>query len=128
MEYKCSLASKKSGKINFLKAKWIDIFWFYKAKTGFLTISDGIAGNTGAAIEEVAVISLHQFIAQQDDQKSRHQSKLLSIPNVIWATGFESSEIRKNQHLKKMQTKIPRAEAQIKLLGIPMGTVEHIIL
>jgi hypothetical protein len=25
-----------------------------------------------------------------------------------------------------MQTKLPRAEAQNKLLGIPMGSVEHI--
>jgi methionine salvage enolase-phosphatase E1 len=92
-------------------------------------VSDGIAGNTGAAIEEVAVVSLHQFIANSGEAKAkdtRHRCKLIKTQNVVWQTGFESSEIRKAQHLKKMQTKLPRAEAQNKLLGIPMGSVEHI--
>lgn len=94
-------------------------------------VSDGIAGATGSAIEEVAVVSTHQYMAEHvrrnnPDAPVRWKCKLVEIPGVEWRTGFEGNEIRKKQHMDKMQSKIRRAKAQNLLLGIPIGTVEHI--
>jgi hypothetical protein len=96
------------------------------AKTGFLVVSDGIAGDTGSAIEEVVVIALQQLIASQSSNKARHKCKLVKIDGITWETGFGSSAERLKIHAKKMQSKVQRAESQLAVLGIPPGSVEHI--
>lgn len=114
-----------------LTSPWnTNAMWHLKslAKTGFIMVSDGISGNTGAAIEEVATISLHQMI-----KKGRWKAFLIDFqsneyPPIQWLTGFESSEIRRKQHLDKMATKNPRAKAQLELIGISHGIIHHIVV
>lgn len=89
-------------------------------KTGFLLVSDGIAGNSGPAIEEAAVIHIHQCLGV-----GRTRAALVSAPGIQWQTAFEAME-RQQQHQTKLETKRVRAEKQRQLLGIRAGTIEHV--
>lgn len=76
------------------------------AKTGFLSVSDGIAGPTGAAIEEVCTASIFQHLAETTNNVSlRRRSLLVHLPRVRWLVDFEEPA-RKQHHELKMRTKM----------------------
>lgn len=76
------------------------------AKTGFLAVSDGIAGPTGAAIEEVCTTSIFQHLQKTTDKADlRRRSLLVRLPRVRWLVDFKDPA-RKKHHELKMQTKM----------------------
>lgn len=95
------------------------------AMTGFIAVSDGIAGPTGAAIEEVCVIALKQSLT-----RGRSKAILVELPQgeVIWDVKSLDDSQRQKLHEEKMRSKVTRAEAQINLLGIQSGIVDHVKL
>jgi len=90
-------------------------------RTGFLTVSDSIAGPSGPAIEEVAVIALQQHV-----RPAAAKAKLVKLESTGWDLGFGDDPKRKEHHVTKMRSKVPRAKAQLELLGVPPGRVLHI--
>lgn len=113
----------KTHSITGLTSPWNTIaMWDIRAlaRTGFLAVSDGIAGASGPAIEEVAVINLHQSIGHAPTR-----AILLQLPDIQWSAN-ELTGDRLVKHRQKMATKDPRAEKQRQLLGVAQGKVEHI--
>nr|VFK16084.1 MAG: hypothetical protein BECKLFY1418C_GA0070996_102032 [Candidatus Kentron sp. LFY] len=86
------------------------------AKTGFLTVSGGLLAGVPGGMEEVVTISLLQYI------DSNCLAKVLAVPGLYWAIDCMNAE-RKLLHEAKMKSKYPRAEQQLKYLGVPRGSV-----
>ena len=83
--------------------------------TGFLSVSD-IASSAG--IEECAAIAMHQYLFP------KARAKLVRLPGVQWHDNFDDEE-RRQWHERKMNSKLERAEAQLKMLGFTdVGVVE----
>ncbi len=84
--------------------------------TGFLPVSD-LGSNAG--VEECAAVAVHQQLFPQA------RAKLVLLEDVEWQDTFEDDE-RRRWHERKMNSKLERAEAQLKLLQlVDKGIVEH---
>lgn len=83
--------------------------------TGFSTVSDL---GTSAGIEEVVAIAMLQKLFPKSE------ARLIQVSGIDWEESFENDEKRKKWHQEKMNSKITRAEHQLKLLGLS-GTVIH---
>lgn len=84
--------------------------------TGFLMVSD-LGSNAG--VEECTAIAVHQQLFPQA------RAKLVRLNDVEWQDVFEDDE-RRQWHERKMNSKLERAAAQLKLLQlVDKGIVEH---
>jgi hypothetical protein len=85
--------------------------------TGFLPVSDM---GTTAGVEECAAIAVHQQLFPYS------RAKLVKLDDVQWQDGFNDDEERRQWHQRKMNSKVERAAAQLKLLQlVDAATVEH---
>lgn len=112
--------------INGLTCPWnTNAMWHIPslAKTGFLPVSDGIAGPSGPGMEEVATVSLLQHLGS-----GRTKAILVAFPEnfVVWKTNFAGNPERRQLHAEKMNSKVERARKQLDILDIPAGKTKHI--
>ncbi|XP_063901061.1 uncharacterized protein LOC135120654 [Zophobas morio] len=91
------------------------------AIVGFLNVSEGNVLVDGG-VEEVPTISMLQSIYPETTK-----AKLIKLSDVVWNTNWED-ESRSSWHIKKLTSKISRSSAQLKLLKLKNGKVEHIDL
>lgn len=107
------------------------------AVTGFLSVSDGLAGqDRRGEIEEVPTIALLQWRARSAPAGGLpHLAKLVRFAgegHVDWRLDFmappdtPAKEARRERHRLKMESKSERAEAQLEVLALPPATVLHV--
>ena len=93
------------------------------ALTGFQLVSDGLLTDDDAepsyGVEEVLAIAMLQKVLGTDQAKA----KLIKLDDIEWDQVFEDEE-RRQWHEKKMNSKIERADRQLKLIGLT-GMVHH---
>jgi len=85
--------------------------------TGFLTISSGNIDAIAGGVEEVAAISLLQYL-----KPKTMQAKLVDLPTVHWDATWECA-LRTKYHESKMASKGERAFKQLQVLQIKDGKV-----
>ncbi len=56
---------------------------------------------------------------------ARAVAKVVRVPGLAWQTSFMDEERRK-WHERKMASKVSRPAAQMALLGVPAGIVQHL--
>jgi hypothetical protein len=111
------------------------------ALVGFQTVSDGLAPGVRPETEEVVTISLLQRLARRDCSDGagfcRHKAKLVQMDErLTWRLPFmdgeqpldEYGQWRRRRHVKKMETKVPYSDEQLRALGIERGRIIHVPL
>ena len=115
-----SLSNMNSVPLNGRTCPWNTLALWNLSKlvlTGFLTVSDI---GSSAGIEECASIAMHQYLFP------KARAKLVRLSDVQWHDNFEDEE-RRQWHERKMNSKLERAETQLKMLGLSdVGVVEHV--
>ena len=90
----------------------------YLARIGFALIGDNPSDPENAGVEELATIAVLQRLYSIE-------AKLVAVPGVKWQTeNFDPG--RREEHEKKMWSKITRPQKQIEILNIPAPTIIHI--
>lgn len=104
------------------------------ARTGFLTIAEGLLKGVPAGVEEVTAIALQQHLYTPSHCKAKLVHVCRSEPTcrnslqpiIDWKViGFENDELRQQWHARKMASKLERPAAQLAILNLPPGQVIH---
>lgn len=92
------------------------------SKVGFLLVGDGIGiyDMDASGVEEACTIATFQHL-----YPTASCAKLVAVPGVAWDVQDLQDEERRKWQKEKMASKFQRAEAQLKLLDLPRGTVLH---